>query len=119
MHLKNIWLTIYLDIGSSFRKNDLHSEVLSKYVFVVMIECIIENVTIRLFQEQVVPRRHVISLTPVSFPLAHDWESWVDFECDIIIASEGVGAADVANVVPVVESADVARQLGLKTLHCV
>ena len=70
-----------LDIGGSLRKNDTKGEVLSQDIIEVMVKCIVQKESaLASILEQMIPRRDVIALAPVDFPLAHYWESGLNLK---------------------------------------
>ena len=62
--------------------------------------------------EKMVVRSHIVPLIPVRLPLPKDREPWLYLKLDVVLKSLGVGGADVANVIVVVQSCDILGQLG-------
>ena len=77
------------DVLSSFWEDNFNSVVLGQALIVAMHEVNLESMLVFVFHilEQMELSWHVVSLIPVSFPLAKDRESWFDLEENMVIVS--------------------------------
>ena len=119
-HWVNTEWKVDLDIGGSLRKNDTKGEVLSQDIIEVMVKCIVQKESaLASILEQMIPRRDVIALAPVDFPLTHYWESGLNLKRYLIFFAVSIRWWYISNVVPIVETSDVAREISLKALDCI
>ena len=49
----------------------------------------------------------MVALVPISFPLAKNRESWLEFQFDKVVFPFGVGCTNVSDIVIVVEAMNV------------
>ena len=94
-----------MDVLGSFWQRDLHLVVLGEGLVVGVHEVDLKGVLLWLILvlEEMVLSWHLVTLVPVSLPLAEDWETWFDVERNVVSLALGVARADVANIVVVVQ----------------
>jgi hypothetical protein len=102
-----------LDVCGAFGKDDLNGVVLSNGFVISVHEINLQGVHLLIFviSEEMLTRRHGVTLIPISLPLAKDGESGLNGELDVILSPDGVGGRDVTNVIIVVKSINVLRQV--------
>ena len=106
-----------LDIGGTLWEDHFKGIVLSKNIGEILIEGIVEYEAPCFVLEQMVSGGHVVALAPVYLPLAEYWEARLDSEGNVVLITVCVGGRDIADVVPVIEAADVPGEVGLEALN--